>query len=192
VHADLAKLARAAATRGAEAGRLLVDVDQVLRALRAPKRAETQIMVGGNLFEQHDVGIPLPPDPPRGVTLEQIQHDPVKLACWATATTAAEEYKSVLDVAEMLHGVAGGASTPFTAAADSYEGRYALSRIVRFLPAVQIHLAVFDALGWKPGLYMSFKPGERRPPERVADRSTRVSDWLAWQAAARVGPNLAG
>jgi hypothetical protein len=192
VHAKLAKLAAGAAKRGAEAGRHLIDVDQVLGALRPPKRAERQIMVGGSVYEQHDVGVPLAPDPPRGVTLEQIQHDPAAMAHWATATTAAEQYRAVLDTAELLHGVAGGASTPFNATADTYEGRYAMSRIVRFLPAVQVHLAVFDALGWAPGLHLSLKPGERRPPERPADRSTRLSDWLAWQSAARVGPNLAG
>lgn len=184
VHARLSRRAADAAKRGVEAGRRLVDVPALLVALRPPQQRHDRVQT--TPFPRDHIG-QAPPPPLSWVGFEAIQRDAARMAAWSAATVASDELSTLHGAAALLHAVTGGASSWFGVDAD----RDQLHRITADLP-VQAHLAVYDALGWRPGLHLALKPGERRPPVPTTEVVNGVRQPAGWTppAAPRIGAPL--
>jgi hypothetical protein len=159
VHKALGKLADAAVKRAVKAGRELVDVRAVKAAVevtssRYAQYAKTTWAAAGRHPEPPEV-VPLP-----SVSLDRIQGDARRLHCWAEATDAVAAFQAVHEVAGVLHRLLGGRSVMFVGDVDPN----CRDLVAERLPE-QVHLAVADALGWKPGLHVPLKPTRPRPPE---------------------------
>lgn len=169
VHDALRRLADAAVRRGVEAGGRLVDCKRVAKVLTPPPMLPK---VDGVLHRHPWVDNPpvLP-----AVDGAALAADPSTAPAWATASQAYAELRRLVEVADLLRDAGGPASLLVAANID----RNALY-IVEQMPE-QVHLAVFDALGWRPGLHASLKPSPRNPA------SERRRTWTP-PAPLRVGP----
>ncbi|WP_433612476.1 hypothetical protein ACQP2P_01445 [Dactylosporangium sp. CA-139114] len=164
VHDVLSARADAAVRRAVEAGGRLIDVRAVATALTQPKRSGT-VMRGAVVEPAPHPWLTNPPVLPT-LDFADVQGDGAKMAAWAEAASGHAEWLEMHRVAGLLHDVAGGSSTHYAGKTDEDVWYF-----VKRLPGV-VHLAVVDALGWRPGLHASLRPAVERPSmrERITDK----------------------
>ncbi|MFR9779051.1 hypothetical protein ACL02O_23725 [Micromonospora sp. MS34] len=154
VHDVLADRAKPAVDAAVAAGRHLVDVPAVVKVLKPPKRPAR----GSGAPQEH----PWVYNPPRlpELSVESIQADPVAMGHWVVATRATEQVRELLRVAGLLHELGGWSVRLFGGDVDRD-----VAYFVGQLPE-QVHLAVADGLGWKPGVHVDLRPVPVRPARR--------------------------
>jgi hypothetical protein len=156
VHSELSRLADAAVRRGVEAGRKLVDVRAVAAALTPPAGWPPPPSATRSDPRQHP-WLTAPPVLPV-VDAAGLAADPATAPHWAEASQAHAEWIRLLDVARLLREAYRVGYRPFGVDADPN-----VSYFVEQLPQ-QVHLAVADALDWRPGLHVVLKPSAPRGP----------------------------
>lgn len=174
VHRALAGRAAVVVKRAVEHGRRLVDCKRLVKLLEPPPIPPRQ----GNGPRVHP-WVHNPPTLPT-VSLDAIQGDSGRLVAWGEASSAYAEYRRIVEVADLLHAAGGPASAVLAVEHD----RDVLGIVEGQLPEL-VHLAVFEALGWRPGLYASLKPRPRTPAGDVRPQ------W-APPRPVKVGPNGQG
>jgi phage baseplate assembly protein W len=163
VHKSIAGRVAAVVKQGVAAGQRLIDVRRVATILTPPKWKRPP--EGTGHFYGDSQGAPQHPwrsNPPVLPTLDfaDVQRDPARLTAWAEAADAYAAFLELHELAAAVHAVTVGSSTMF---APGKVDRDALAFLTDGLPEV-VHLAVTDALGWKPGLHLSLKPAPVRSP----------------------------
>lgn len=146
VHDVLAKRADDAVRRGVEAGRRLVDVKAVVKALTLP-----EIPPRYRLDTWRHPWVDHPPALPT-VDGAALAADPNTAPWWAQASQAHRDLSALMEVARALHDAGGPGSRLFAGEVDDD-----VKHLVSGLPE-QVHMAVADALGWKPGMHMTLRP----------------------------------
>lgn len=177
----LAERAAGAVSRAVGAGRRLLDVPATVAALR---RAADAWRAGAGATDSQGRSLarsaPERAAPP--LSLEVIQGDPARLAAWGEAGAALAEFAELRGIVGLL-----GMSSGIYVNPDQ--------TVLEFLErdvAEPARLAVADALGWRPGLHVSMKPGQHR--QSTSDGTEIHGDvrypagWAAGLVAPRVGP----
>lgn len=171
-HAALAKRAAEAVTRAVAAGKRLIDVPRVAAILTPPKWNRPPEGTGHYFVNDPSRQHPWMSNPPVLPPLDaaDVQRDPARWAAWGEAANAYAAFLAVHELAAVLHEMTGGSSTMFGGKTDND----ALSFLTEGLPTV-VHLAVTDALGWKPGLHLSLRPA----PTRATAPADKMAGWAS-------------
>ncbi len=158
VHADLARLAGAAVDDAVAAGGKLLDCERVARMLASPpalRQVRSKPVIPGRAIPWAAYGPgqlenPWSDNPPALPVLDPavIAADPGTGAAWAEACTATAAYKRVRATARLVAQAGGPRSDGLAVKPDPS----ALGAIELLLPE-PVHLAVFAAMGWQPGLH---------------------------------------
>lgn len=149
VYRELGKLAQTAVAEAVSAGRLLVDVGKVAKALKPPTPYPSGEWPGG----QHP-WLGTPPVLPR-VELD----DPQRAEPRLRALAASNQVARILAAAGVLTACGGPAASLYATPPHADQMHF----VDKFLPG-EVHLAVGDALGWRPGLHMVAPGGEAGVP----------------------------
>ncbi|MER7273861.1 hypothetical protein ABT369_05370 [Dactylosporangium sp. NPDC000244] len=172
-HKALARQADAAVRAAVDAGALLVDVKGVARLLKAPEVPDPRVRPSG--WEHPWVNNP--PVMPK-LDMQAIMRDGRLAVAWSAAAGATEQLETIKAAADQLCAATGGTVRVFPE--DAIDPN--VSAFVEQLPQ-PVHLALADALGWRPGLYWT--PVARPSAPQVR---TPSADWVAPEPV-RWGPH---